>query len=67
MNQKNNESGDSDYNSIAWVVSSAEDFSSEAQELAVQNNVRLINGTEFRKMLVDAGMAKMMIEFSLPE
>lgn len=56
--QKQQETTDLDYNSISWVISSAEEFSEKAQALAVENNIKLINGSEFRKMLIDAGMAK---------
>ncbi len=40
-----------------------EDFSDEAYESAMTRNIRLINGAEFRQMLVDAGMSKMLFEF----
>ena len=50
-----------DYTRIAWVISSAMQFSDECEELAKKANVRLVNGLEFAKMLLDAGME----EFSL--
>ena len=62
--QKHQEEIDSDYNSVSWVISSADSFTENAQELAVKNNIKLINGSEFRKMLIDAGMAKVAMEFS---
>ena len=61
--QKNRDSVDSDYNAISWVISSADEFSAEAQALAIEKNVKLINGEEFRKMLIDVGMAKISNEF----
>ena len=62
--QKQQEEIDMDYNSIAWVVSAADEFSKKAQSLAMEKNIRLINGTEFRKMLIDAGMSKVESEFT---
>ncbi len=62
--QKHQEECDLDYNSISWVISAAEEFSENAQALAIKKNIRLINGAEFRKMLIDAGMATMESEFS---
>ena len=50
-----------DYTRIAWVISSAMQFSDKCEELAKKANVRLVNGLEFAKMLLDAGME----EFSL--
>lgn len=62
--QKQQEEFDLDYNSVSWVISAADDFSENAQSLAIERNIRLINGTEFRKMLIDAGMARIASEFS---
>ena len=45
-----------DFTIIPWVISSC-DFSEEAKELAAKNKVRLINGTEFSRMLMDIGLA----------
>ena len=42
---------------ILWVLSTAGEFSAEAETLANENSVRLINGTEFARMLADAGIA----------
>ncbi len=41
---------------IPWVVSMAEKFSSKAIDLAKDNNIRLINGDEFIKMLLNVGI-----------
>ena len=62
--QKQQEAFYSDYNSVSWVISSADSFSEDAQAQAIDNNIRLINGDEFTKMLIDAGMAKVAMEFS---
>lgn len=51
--------GDSGYSYSIWVISSAEGFSDEAYALAEDNNVRLINGFEFAKMLFDIGLLNM--------
>ena len=63
--QKQQEASDTEYNSISWVISSADDFSEKAQALAIEKNVRLVNGCEFRKMLIDAGLAQLATEFTL--
>ncbi len=44
-----------EYTYIPWVISSADEFSNDAKELAEKNNVRLINGSEFAKMLMNVG------------
>ncbi len=52
--------GDDGYTRIAWVISSAKEFTSECQEKAKKENIglniRLINGPEFARMLLDAGI-----------
>lgn len=51
-----------DYTYIPWVISTCDDFSTEAKIAAVNFNgnnnskVRLINGLEFAHMLLDAGI-----------
>jgi hypothetical protein len=44
------------YNDSFWVVSTAE-FSVDAKNLAFGASVRLVNGMEFARMLLDAGIA----------
>ncbi len=44
------------YNRITWVISTAEGFSKDCEKLAKKEEVRLINGLEFSKMLLDAGI-----------
>ena len=46
-----------DQTHILWVLSTADDFTEDAQSLAQGNSVRLINGTEFARMLVDVGIS----------
>lgn len=48
-----------EYNSILWVISSSESFSEECIKKARENRVRLINGVEFTKMLLDVGLEKL--------
>ncbi|MCM1220432.1 MAG: restriction endonuclease [Lachnospiraceae bacterium] len=54
-----------DYTYIPWVVSMADNFSEEAQnrvkEAASKKNlfIRLVNGIEFSKMLLDSGLTKL--------
>lgn len=52
----NKESIDDGYNKIAWLISSADSFSDEAKSIAAENEIQLVNGLEFSKMLLDAGI-----------
>ena len=45
---------DDGYNRIAWVITTADSFNSEAQKTAAQNQIQLINGLDFSKMLLNA-------------
>ena len=45
-----------EYTVMPWVISTADSFSSEALELAEKENIRLIAGEEFARMLIDAGI-----------
>ena len=51
----NKESIDDGYNKIAWVITSADSFNKEAERIATENEIQLINGVEFSKMLLNAG------------
>lgn len=46
----------SEYTSIPWVITTAERFSDDALTIAQNNHVRLIDGPEFARMLIDAGI-----------
>lgn len=48
--------GDSDYSYAKWVISTCDDYSEEAKKLANEYNVRLIDGEEFARMLLDVGL-----------
>ena len=45
-----------DYHTQMWVISTCEEFSKEAKSMAEEEEVRLINGIEFAKMILDAGL-----------
>lgn len=45
-----------DYTTILWVISTCDSFSTEAEQLAASSGVKLINGIEFSKMILDAGL-----------
>lgn len=49
-----------DYNVQLWVISNAEDFTEEAKRKAREANVRLINGDDFAKMILDVGLKHFM-------
>ncbi|MDD5604250.1 MAG: restriction endonuclease [Eubacteriales bacterium] len=49
---------DDDYTYATWVVSTGDSYTTEAHELAKKTNVRLIDGLEFAKMLIDAGLTE---------
>lgn len=45
-----------DYHTQMWVISSCERFSQKAENEAEAAGVRLINGVEFAKMILDTGL-----------
>lgn len=47
--------------SIAWAITTAK-FSDKAKEEARKNNIRLIEGNEFAKMLLNAGISNLDID-----
>lgn len=48
--------GMSGYTYIPWVVSTCRDYTEEAKINALNNNIRLINGMDFAKMLLEQGL-----------
>lgn len=52
----NKESIDDGYNKIAWVITTANTFNQKAENLAKENQIQLINGMEFSKMVLNAGI-----------
>lgn len=45
-----------DYHTQMWVISTCEKYSEEAKNEAAEADVRLINGLEFAKMILDSGL-----------
>jgi len=56
MYKDQHELSSGEYAVIPWVISTAEEFSADAITMAQENNVRLITGTEFSRLLIDAGI-----------
>ena len=52
----NKESIDDGYNKIAWVITSADTYNEQAEKIATENEIQLIDGLEFSKMLLNAGI-----------
>ncbi len=52
----NKESIDDGYNKIAWVITSADTFNEKAEKIATENEIQLIDGLEFSKMLLNVGI-----------
>ena len=50
-----------DYFTQMWVISSSNKYSEEAISMAEAEGVRLINGIEFAKMILDAGLEGMSL------
>lgn len=50
------ESIDDGYNKIAWVITTANKFNDNAENLAKENEIQLINGIEFSKMILNVGI-----------
>ena len=53
---KNKLKNNDEYIRIGWVISTCDDFSDKAKELATQNNRLLINGETFAEMLIRSGI-----------
>lgn len=45
-----------EYATSLWVISSADGFSEEAVKLAAEENIRLIDGPRFARMILEAGL-----------
>ncbi len=50
---------DDGYQSQYWVISSGDTFSDESYELAIKNEIQLIDGIQFAKMLIDSGIGNL--------
>jgi len=53
---ENNEVTDDISAVMMWVISSADDYTDEAKQTAAQKEVRLINGEDFARMIVETGV-----------
>lgn len=65
LNDENSQlSLDNDFGDIyiPWVISSCNSFDDEAVKLAAERGVRLIDGMEFARMLLDAGLSNIKID-----
>ena len=51
-----------DYFTQMWVISSSNKYCEEAISMAEAEGVRLINGIEFAKMILDAGLEGMSLQ-----
>ena len=54
-----NSSNEDGYSHIGWVISSCDDFPEDAKNLAIDNNILLINGKTFSEMLLKAGISSL--------
>lgn len=62
--QKSNLDTEEGYTHIPWVISTAESFSTEAIKLAEENNVLLLNGIDFARMILETGVSSLDSAFS---
>ena len=56
---KKNSGSDEEFTQLTWVVSTAEKFSATCQNDARKSGVRLIDGKEFARMLLDTGIERL--------
>lgn len=54
--------GTDDYTYIPWVISACSEYSKEAQNKAKDNKIRLINGEEFARMILEQGLQNIDLE-----
>ncbi len=50
---------DDGYSKISWVISTADNFSKESYDLAKEAKVQLVDGKQFTKMLIEAGLVNL--------
>ncbi|MBR1926469.1 MAG: restriction endonuclease [Bacteroidales bacterium] len=50
-----------EYATALWVISSGDGFSEEAQRLAEETGVRLVDGLQFSRMILEAGLEGMAL------
>ena len=49
------------YTPVLWVVTTCRSFSQDAQDYAIENNVRCIDGDEFARMILEIGINNLNI------
>ena len=52
---------------VAWVISSSDDYDDKAKSFAKEKHVRLINGLEFARMLINSGLSDLNLEAGFSE
>ena len=57
VKDKEDDSGETDYTRIPWVISTASDFSTDCKVKARNHRVHLFNGTDLATKLLEAGVA----------
>lgn len=62
--QKSSLDTEEGYTHVPWVISTAESFSAEAIKLAKENNVLLLNGIDFARMILETGISSLDSAFS---
>ncbi len=55
LRNQHNERTDDEYTRIYWVISSAENFSTDCIRKAKEDGIQLVDGKSFASMLIDAG------------
>jgi predicted Mrr-cat superfamily restriction endonuclease len=53
------DSMDDGYSKICWVISTADSFSKESYDFAKEAKVQLVDGKQFTKMLIEAGVVNL--------
>ncbi|MDX1718699.1 MAG: restriction endonuclease [Salegentibacter mishustinae] len=52
----NKDSMDDGYNRIAWVITTADSYNDNAEQIAKENEIQLVTGLDFSKMILNAGI-----------
>ena len=59
VGHKSSTSEEDGYTRVPWVISTAGHFNEEAARLARENGVLLINGSDFARMILEAGISRL--------
>ena len=57
--RNNKEAMDDDYTKIAWVITSANEFTEDCKLIAQEEKVHLIDGNRFAEMIIEAGILEL--------